>query len=124
MAPNTSSTRLGPLTVAGVTTNVTQSAPTPGTPVFSLSPASASFAAPAATAIIGVTASVSSVNWTAVSNASWITVPGTTNQGNKNIGYTVAANTSTSSRTGTLTVAGVTFTVTQAGVTMNITESR
>jgi hypothetical protein len=96
-----------------------QSAPAPGTAVFSLSPASASFAASAATGIIAVTASVSTATWTTVSNANWIIVPSATNQGNKNIGYSVAANTSTTARTGTLTVAGVTFTVIQAGVPCN-----
>ena len=55
-------------------------------------------------------------NWATVSHESWITVPSATNQGNKNVSYSVAANTSTSPRTGTLTVAGVTFTVTQAGI--------
>jgi hypothetical protein len=114
--PNTSSARSGTLTVAGITINVMQSAPAPGQPVFSLSPASASFAAQAATGTIAVTASVPTTTWTAVSNASWITVPGGSNQGNKNIGYSVAANTSPSPRTGTLTVAGVVFTITQAGV--------
>ena len=119
VAPNTSSARSGTLTVAGVTIKVMQSAPAPGTAVFSLSPASASFAAPAASGLIAVTASVASASWTAVSNANWITVSAVTNQGNKNIGYAVAANTSTSPRTGTITVAGVIFTVTQAGVPCN-----
>jgi hypothetical protein len=118
-APNTSSARSGTLTVAGVTINVLQSAPAPGTPVFSLSPAFANFGAQAATGIIAVTASVSTANWTTMSNASWITVGSATNQGSKNIGYSVAANTGPSPRTGTLTVAGVPFVVTQAGAPCN-----
>jgi hypothetical protein len=119
VAPNTSSARSGTLTVAGKTVNVMQTAPAPGTPVFSLSPASASVSAPASTGIIAVTASVATANWTTVSNASWITVSSGTNQGNKNVGYTVAANTSPTPRTGTITVAGVAFTVSQAGVPCN-----
>src|SRR4029453_16288988 len=54
--------------------------------------------------------------WSSTSNAAWITFPaGTTGSGLGSVNYTVAANSSTSSRTGTLTVAGQTFTVTQAG---------
>jgi hypothetical protein len=119
VTPNTSSTRSGTLTVAGVTVTITQSAAAPGTPVFSLSPASASFSAVASAGTIAVTATVSTARWTAASNASWITVPSVTNTGNKNVGYSVAPNTSPSSRTGTLTVAGVTFVVSQAGVPCN-----
>jgi hypothetical protein len=119
VAPNTSSARSGTLTVAGKTINIMQLAPAAGAAVFSLSPASANVNAPAATGNIAVTASISTATWTTVSNASWITVPSATNQGNKNVGYLVAANTSTSPRTGTITVAGVAFTITQAGVPCN-----
>ena len=53
--------------------------------------------------------------WTATSNAPWITVTtGASGSGNGTVTYSVAANTGTTSRTGTLTVAGQTFTVTQA----------
>jgi len=55
--------------------------------------------------------------WTALSNASWLTVtsgaPGT---GNGTVGFSVDANTATSPRSGTLTIAGNTFTVNQAAV--------
>jgi hypothetical protein len=116
-APNTSAARSGTLTVAGVTVNITQSAPEPGKPVFSLSPGSAGFTAPAAAGTVAVTASVSTATWTAVSNAGWIKVTsGASGKGSQNVGYSVAANTGTSSRTATLTIAGVVFTVTQAAV--------
>ena len=53
--------------------------------------------------------------WSAASNASWVTVmPGAGGSGNGNTSYTVAAN-SGPSRTGTLTIAGITYTITQAG---------
>ena len=46
----------------------------------------------------------------------WFTVTGgSSGTGNGTVSYTVAANTSTSPRTGTLTIAGLTATVTQAG---------
>ena len=55
--------------------------------------------------------------WTGVSNATWITVTsGGSGTGNGTVAYSVAANTSTSPRTGTLTIAGQTLTVTQSGI--------
>ena len=62
-------------------------------------------------------ATTSSCAWTGVSNnTSWITVTGgSSGSGNGTVSFTVAANTSASPRTGTLTIAGVTVTVTQAG---------
>ena len=50
--------------------------------------------------------------WTAVSNDSWITISaGTAGTGNGTVSYSVAANTGTTSRTGTMTIGGQTFTV-------------
>jgi hypothetical protein len=52
--------------------------------------------------------------WTAVSNASWITVTsGASGTGNGFVGYFIAANTSGIFRSGTITIAGQTFTVNQ-----------
>ncbi|HSC27807.1 MAG TPA: BACON domain-containing carbohydrate-binding protein, partial [Vicinamibacterales bacterium] len=52
------------------------------------------------------------------SNAAWITIAsGANGSGNGTVGYNVAANTTTSTRTGTLTIAGKTFTVSQAAAT-------
>jgi formylglycine-generating enzyme required for sulfatase activity len=80
-----------------------------------LSPESRSFDASGGTGSIGVTAAAGS-SWTAASNAGWISVTfGASGSGNGTVGYSVAANTGTSSRTGTLTVAGRTFKVEQAG---------
>ncbi|MGB7925497.1 MAG: M12 family metallo-peptidase [Pyrinomonadaceae bacterium] len=54
--------------------------------------------------------------WTARSNVAWITITTATGgTGSGAISYTVAANTSTATRTGTMTIAGQTFTVTQVG---------
>jgi len=57
-------------------------------------------------------------SWTAVSNnPEWIIITsGSSGIGNGRVNYEVAANTSTTSRTGTMTIAGETFTVTQEGV--------
>ena len=55
--------------------------------------------------------------WNASSNANWITLNAgsTSGLGPATLQFTVAANASTSSRDGTLTITGQTYTVTQAG---------
>ncbi|MGB8511033.1 MAG: M36 family metallopeptidase [Pyrinomonadaceae bacterium] len=88
-----------------------------GTCTFSISPTSASVAAGGATGSVSVTAGAG-CNWTAVSNASFITITsGASGTGSGTVGYSVSANTASTSRTGTATIAGQTFTVTQAGTT-------
>src|SRR5262249_7388674 len=55
----------------------------------------------------------SNCSWNVVSNANWITFSGgSPRTGTGTVNYTVAANTSANSRTGTLTIANQTFTVT------------
>lgn len=86
-----------------------------GTCTFSINPTSASPTAAGGTASVSVTAGAGCA-WTAVSNATFITITsGASGSGNGTVNYSVAANTGTSSRTGTMTIAGQTFTVTQAG---------
>ena len=93
-----------------------------GTCTYSISPTSASYAAGGGTGSVSVTAGAG-CNWTAVSNATFITITGgASGTGNGTVAYSVAANAGTTSRTGTLTIAGVTFTVTQAGTTGGGTE--
>jgi hypothetical protein len=83
---------------------------------FSISPSSASIPATGGTGSITVTASDSSCASTATSNAAFITVTsGASLTGSGTVTYSVANNTSTTARTGTITVAGQTFTVNQAG---------
>ncbi|HLM55729.1 MAG TPA: M36 family metallopeptidase [Pyrinomonadaceae bacterium] len=86
-----------------------------GTCTYSISPTSASQPAAGGSGTVSVTAGAG-CNWTAASNASFITVTGgASGTGSGTVSYSVAANTATTSRTGTLTIAGRTFTVTQAG---------
>ncbi|MCM3879033.1 MAG: hypothetical protein ND807_02895 [Vicinamibacterales bacterium] len=112
VAANTVTTpRTGTLTVAGQTFTVNQSAAACN---YGISPASLSAAAAGGSSTTAVTTS-SNCTWTATSNASWITVTsGSSGTGNGTTGFTVAANTVTSPRAGTLTVAGQTFTVNQS----------
>jgi Zn-dependent metalloprotease len=89
-----------------------------GACTFSISPASASQPAAGGTGSVSVTAGAG-CNWSAVSNAAFITITaGASGTGSGTVSYSVAANTGTTSRTGTLTIAGQTFTVTQAGTTI------
>ena len=65
----------------------------------------------------GVTA-LAGCAWTGVSNnTSWLTVTsGASGSGGGTVAFSAAANSSTSSRSGTLTIAGQSFSVTQPGV--------
>jgi hypothetical protein len=63
---------------------------------------------------VAVTTSESGCPWSAMSNASWITVTAvSTDIGNGTVFYSVSANTTGSSRVGTITIAGKVFTLTQ-----------
>ena len=82
---------------------------------YTLSPASISVAADAATGTFSM-AATAGCNWTATSSAPWLTVTsGATGSGNGTVGYSVAANPNTTARTATISAGGQTFTVTQAG---------
>src|SRR5215208_4625276 len=86
-----------------------------GTCSFSISPASASVAAAGGSGTVTVTATAG-CGWTATSNASFINITsGASGTGSGSVGYSVAANTLTLSRSGSMTIAGLTFSVTQAG---------
>ena len=88
-----------------------------------LNPTSRSVSAAATTGSVGVAAGTG-CTWSAVSNAGWITLTGTiSGSGNGTVPYSVAANSTTSARTGTLTVAGQTFTVNQAALACSYTLS-
>ena len=86
-----------------------------GTCSYSISPTSANYASTGGTGTVTVTAGAGCA-WTAASNSSFITVTsGASGSGNGSVGYSVAANTGSTSRNGTMTIAGQTFTVTQEG---------
>ena len=111
----TTSSRTGTLTIAGRTLTVTQVACGYAiSPTTNDSPA----AGEAATASISTT---SGCPWTATSNAAWLSITSSgSGSGNGTVNYSVAANSTTSSRTGTLTIGGKTLTVTQAGCSYTV----
>ena len=83
---------------------------------FSLNPTSQNFGVSGSTGIVNVTATGASCGWTAVSNSSFITVnSGSSGTGNGTVGFTVAANPNSAQRTGSITIAGITFNVSQDG---------
>ena len=114
MTANTStSARPGTLTIAGQTFNVTQA----GVCNFTIAPTAQNVVAAGGAQTATVT-TTSGCAWTAASNnTSWMTITsGSSGTGNGTVAYNVTANTSTSARPGTLTIAGQTLNVTQAGV--------
>jgi hypothetical protein len=103
--------RMGTMTIAGLTFTVTQ------LPAcnFAITPMAMNFLKAGGNGTITVTADPG-CPWTAVSNVPWITITmGASGTGNGTVKYSVAFNPGTSKRTGTITVAGLTFTVTQSG---------
>jgi hypothetical protein len=83
---------------------------------FSLSAPSASVPATFSTGSVTLTASAPSCAWTAVSNNGFIDVTSAgAGTGTTTVTWEIFANPITSARTGTITIAGLTFTITQAG---------
>lgn len=123
-AANTGAQRTGTLSIAGQTFTVTQAAGTaPCT--YSINPTEQSIPKGGkGSSGIAVTTQ-STCNWTATSNAAWITITGgTPKTGNGTATYSVAANTGPA-RSGTITIAGLTFTVTQdSGCTYVVSPTR
>jgi len=106
--------RQGVIAVGGQSFTVNQAAATCS---YSITPTTQSVVAAGGTGSSAVT-SAAGCNWTAQSNAAWITITsGSSGNGNGNVAFTVAPSTSSSQRSGTLSIAGRTFTVTQAAST-------
>ena len=120
-ANSSTSSRTGTLTIAGQSFSVTQ----PGIAcTYAIAPTSGSVAAGGGTGSTGVT-SPAGCAWTGVSNStSWLTVTGgASGSGNGTVAFSATANSSTSSRTGSLTIAGQSFSVTQPGIACTFTLS-
>lgn len=105
--------RTGVLTVAGVLVNVKQNGTSTGcTP--GVTPTTQLFTSAGGNAAVSVTAA-ENCSWTAKSNTAWLTLAsGASGSGTATVNYTAAANTTSGSRTGSLTVAGQTVSVTQS----------
>ena len=103
--------RNGTITVGGQTFLVTQASGC----TFTLNPANGAYNKNGGLGLINVIASNSACPWTAVSNAPWITIiDGASSAGSNPVDIQVAPNVGPI-RSGTVTVAGLTFTVLQDG---------
>lgn len=88
---------------------------TPPECAYSVSPTDQSFPQEGGPSTATVTTQ-SECSWTAISNASWLVITSNSSvTGNGTVNYSASSNSSTSMRTGTLTVAGQSVTVTQDG---------
>ena len=115
VAANTASTsRTGTVTVAGAVYTISQQGAGCG---YSLSVSTQSYPSSGGTGSVTV-ASSGGCSWTAVSNVPWVTVTaGASGTGAGTVTYTVAPNTGSTARTGTITIAGLTYTVREAAAT-------
>lgn len=113
VASNTSAnSRTGTITVAGLTFTVSEAAGIGGCG-NSVNPTSSSFGETGGEASVTVIAE-GGCSWTAVSNASWITISSPRRRrGNGTVWYSVAFNPSGVPRAGTMTIADRSFTVSQ-----------
>jgi hypothetical protein len=103
--------RSGTITIAGQNVVITQAGTTCD---FALRSPSASMPAGGGSAAVGVVAAAG-CNWTAVSNAPFITISGGPSfSGTTNVNFTVQPNTTGVERTGFMVIAGYSFGVTQA----------
>ena len=123
VAPNAGGFRSGTLTIGGTTFTLNQagvSAAAPAPPAsptctLTLQPVSTSTSAAGGTGVVSIT-TAAGCGWTAASGAPWLTITTTPGgSGSGSFGYTVAANTSTTARIGSITAGSATFTVNQAG---------
>lgn len=103
------------------TYNVTVFDPAPATgTTFSLNPTTMSIGNAGGIGTVALTESPAGTSWQATSNASWITITsGASGTSSATVAYSIAANTTAASRTGTLTIAGQTFTIQQDGAASN-----
>ncbi len=100
---------------ASISTTVSVTITPPTSCSYALTSASATFDSSGGTGSAGLS-TIAGCAWSASSNAAWVSITsGSIGNGSGTVYYSVSSNSSASSRTGTLTIAGQTFTVTQAG---------
>jgi hypothetical protein len=116
-ANDTTAERIGSIQIGGQTHTITQAAMVC---TYALDPTSRSFLSAGGPGSVAIETH-SACAWTATSSASWIAVSLPSGTGSATVGYTVAANTATTERTGTITIGGQMHTVTQAGLACTYT---
>jgi hypothetical protein len=112
---NTTSQRVGTITIAGQVYTVTQSGTIPCS--YTTSPTNMSYVASGGTGTINIS-TTAGCNWTANTTDNWILITsGNSGSGNGTVSYSVASNTGTTQRTGSITIGGQIHTVAQSGNT-------
>ena len=105
--------RAGSITVAGTTVTVNQSGSTQGNCTYTVAPSAVAYASAGGPGSATIT-TTGGCNWTAVSNASWVTITSASSGvGSATVTYTVGANNTGAGRLGTLTIAGKTVSIKQ-----------
>lgn len=95
----------------------------PSSCTFSLSPTSYSSNSSGGPGTVQV-GSQAGCTWTAITNVSWLMITSNSaGTGNSTVNYSISANSSTASRSGTMTIAGMTFTVNQSRTSCSYTIS-
>ncbi len=113
VSANTGASRVGNLTVAGQTFNISQD-PGQAPCGYSLNPTQQAYDASGGMGSLGVNAGTG-CTWTAISNATWVSViSGASGSGNGTVAFSVGTNSTNVSRMGKITIAGQTFQVNQA----------
>jgi hypothetical protein len=114
VARNTGAVRTGTVTIGGISITIVQSGSTGGSScAVTLQPTATSVTAAGGVRTATVNAGCA---WTASSGVPWITLTTpASGSGNGNVGFNVAANTSSAGRVGSVTVGSATVTVSQAG---------
>jgi len=104
--------RSGNIVIGGVPFTVTQSGSV--TCIYQLSASGSPFVSGGGTGTLNVTTGDGCI-WNAVSGASWITIDSNTRFGSTGLSFTVAANTTTTDRVGSISAGGTTVTILQQG---------
>ncbi|MBL8240541.1 MAG: S8 family serine peptidase [Bryobacterales bacterium] len=115
---SSTSARIATLTIAGQTFSITQQGAS--TCTFAIAPESGFHPATGGFGSFNV-ATQSGCNWTALSSDTWITITSPKDgSGNGVVRFSVAANSGTTARTGTITVGDKQFRISQAGQPCNV----
>ncbi|HEX8286674.1 MAG TPA: BACON domain-containing carbohydrate-binding protein [Pyrinomonadaceae bacterium] len=108
----TTSSRTGTISIAGQTYTISQT----GSCTFNFAPPTQNIGDSGGSGSFSFTASSTSCSWYPISNSSWITINnGNIGSGNGTVFFTVAANNTGQTRTGTIIIGGQTYSIIQSG---------
>jgi uncharacterized protein (TIGR02145 family) len=109
-ANTTGTTRSGSITIAGKTYNISQAA---ATCTYQISSSSGNFLSSGESKPVSVTTSNSNCSWNTSNNLSWVSLSPTSGIGSKSVNIMVSANTTGTTRSGSITIAGKTYNISQ-----------